>query len=127
MNNTENQNWPLLAAFCIVGIIGLVISSNLGVPILTAFKIIPSLLIWGVAVFAITYYGFILISSPLIIATLWLVFIPVWDYKAGIRNDDFPIKMDIAWYGTGLGQISVFIGILLIGYGLFYLKKQYID
>lgn len=123
MNNTENQNWPLLAVFCIIGTISLIISSKLGVPLDIAFDTIPYLLVWGFAVFVITYYGFILISIPLIIATLWLVFMPVWDYKASIINDD----ADIAWYFTGLGQLSVFFGILLIGYGFFFLKKQYID
>lgn len=118
-NSSEGETFFVV---CLAGIalLGFGISNIFGVPFLEGIKILPNILGWAAIFGGITYFGFLKPVSPISLATLWWCFIPILDYKAGVREDDFPFQPDVAWYGTGHGQAMVFFGIIIIGYAIMY-------
>lgn len=121
MNNSSSQNEVIfISCLGAVALLGLGISNFFGVPFLEGIKIIPGVAVWALVFGALTYYGFLKQVSPIAVATLWLSFMPILDYKAGVYKDTPPFHPEIKWYGTTLGQASVFIAILIIGYALLY-------
>ncbi|EAQ5804280.1 hypothetical protein QHJ03_000574 [Salmonella enterica] len=127
MNNGSDDSQTLIAiSFAAIGLVGLGISNFFGVPFLKGLEILPYLIGWAAVFGATMYFGFLKQVAPIALGTLWLCFRPILDYKAGIREDDFPFQPDIAWYGTGLWQFAVFAGIVILGYGFIYwLNNRY--
>ncbi|WP_082001728.1 hypothetical protein [Rahnella aquatilis] len=91
----------------------------------TTFRLIA----WGVAVVALiawhsrSDFNVIKNTTPLVISLFWCSLFPLLDYKAGIR-DDFPIQIDISWYGTAFWQFVIFMAINFIGYGIIYFQNK---
>lgn len=127
MSRNNNDGEALLVVGLIVlGFAGLGVSNFFGVPFLEGLKILPKLLVWLVLFGGVTYFGYLRPLLPLSVASLWLCFLPILDYKAGIRDDSFNFQPEIAWYGTASVQGLVFFLILILGYGLMiWLRSRY--
>lgn len=126
MSSQNDSNGIMLACMALVGVGGLGISNTFGVPFLEAINILPKLAIWVFMAVAATYFGMLNAVWPLVLAFLFSCFIPILDYKAGVSNNDFPLVIDVAWYGQAGWQFLIFIAIVAIGYGIkYWLSRRY--
>ncbi|WP_245994819.1 hypothetical protein [Yersinia hibernica] len=133
MSRSDDNNIEMI--FATLGVLLLVgfgvwIMKTFDVSFAAASSTSLRLLVWGLVVAALIAWHFyaefnvIKNTTPLIVSFFWCSLFPVLDYKAGIR-EDFPIKMDISWYGTALWQFGIFMVINIIGYVIiYYLNKR---
>ncbi|HDT2075636.1 MULTISPECIES: hypothetical protein [Enterobacter] len=83
------------------------------------------IVVWGLAATSVLFWSYhsdfnvIKFTAPFMVSLFWCSLFPVLDYNAGIR-DDFPIQMDISWYGSAFWQLIVFLAVNEIGYGIIY-------
>ncbi|HHL8922755.1 MULTISPECIES: hypothetical protein [Enterobacter] len=83
------------------------------------------IVVWALAVTGALFwshhsdFNVIKFTAPFMVSMFWYSLFPVLDYNAGIR-DDFPIQMNISWYGTAFWQFVIFLAINVIGYGIIY-------
>lgn len=116
----SSSNDGAMLAVCFVAVIlsAIGISNFFDVPFSVGVKMVPGLVILATIVFGVWWYQMLPLTWPLCVGGLWLCFIPILDYKAGLREDDFPLPMDyVAWYGHGLWQGLIFLAIVVAGYG----------
>lgn len=81
--------------------------------------------IWGLAVIGVVIWNYysdlnvIKFTAPLMGSLFWCSLFPILDYHAGVRKD-FPVQVDISWYGIGFWQFVIFLIINIVGYGIIY-------
>ncbi|WP_097346478.1 hypothetical protein [Escherichia coli] len=117
--SSSNESGVILAVCFVAVVLGaLGISQFFDVPFSVGVKIVPYLVFLGIVTGGLWWYQALSWSWPLCLGGLWLSFLPVVDYKAGVRGDDFPLPMDfVAWYGHGIWQGVIFLVIVVAGYG----------
>ncbi|EDW7807053.1 hypothetical protein GUN87_005096 [Salmonella enterica] len=60
--------------------------------------------------------------TPLFIGMLWITLKPVFNYLADPQRRDNFFMREMPWYGDSLWQNGIFFAILIIGYGIVWLK-----
>ncbi|WP_237581276.1 hypothetical protein [Escherichia albertii] len=128
MNRSSNND-----IFGILSLVGLVLLASFavwimrtfGVPFAIATESGFKIVVWGLAAIGVviwnnyTDFNVIKFTAPLMASLFWCTLFPVLDYHAGIRKD-FPVQVDISWYGTGFWQFFIFLIINVVGYGIIY-------
>lgn len=114
----ENDSGLILVCFGVVVVVALGIAHFFDVPFMVGVKIVPYLVTLGALTAAVAWVGYLRWTWPLFLGGLWLTFLPVVDYKAGVTDDDFPLMPYVAWYGHGGWQTLIFFVILAMGYGI---------
>jgi len=101
------------------------IMKTFDVPFSTATETGIKIVIWGAVAIGVVvwnnYVDFnaIKLAAPFMVSLFWCSLFPVLDYNAGVR-DDFPLQIQIDWYGTAFWQFIIFLAINVIGYGIIY-------
>lgn len=116
MSSNSDSGGILAVCFVVVVLAALGISHFFGVPFSVGVKIVPYLVLMGVITGVAWWTGFLRWTWPLCLGGLWLSFLPVVDYKAGITDDDFPLMPYVEWYGHGTWQAVIFFAIVGAGY-----------
>lgn len=108
----------LVVSLVVAAVAVLGIAHYFDVPLSVGVNVLPSLLLLGVISGALWWTGYLRWTWPLCLGGLWLSFLPVVDYKAGITDDEFPLMPYIEWYGHGIWQAVIFIAIVGAGYAI---------
>ena len=101
------------------------IMKTFDVPFGTAAETGIKIAVWGLATTGVIIwnnysdFNVIKLASPLMVSLFWCSLFPVLDYNAGVR-DDFPLQMQVDWYGTVFWQFMIFLAINVTGYGIVY-------
>ncbi|ELX2269678.1 TPA: hypothetical protein ACK21W_001767 [Yersinia enterocolitica] len=126
-NETNGAEFVFIAVAAIFLGIVIWLTKTFDVPWQTALDTAPALIFWIIAVVGGIFFsikmetGLVIWGTPLAIALLIPVFKPILKYAAGIRDYDGLLFDDmISWYGTSWGMSLMFLGIIIIGYGLLY-------
>ncbi|WP_052272007.1 hypothetical protein [Pantoea sp. CFSAN033090] len=118
MSSRNDGGGILIVCFVVVIMGALGISHLFDVPFTVGVKIVPFLVFLCIATGAAWWFDFLNWTWPLFLGGLWVCFLPIVDYKAGITGDDFPLMPYVEWYGHGFWQAVIFTVIVLAGYAI---------
>lgn len=117
---SSNSDSGGILAVCFVVVVGgaLGISQFFDVPFGVGVKMVPYFVLLGVITGAALWLEYFRRTWPLLLGGLWLCFLPVVNYKAGITDDEFQLMPYVAWYGHGTWQAVIFFVIVVAGYAV---------